>query len=145
MFKDTITVFNFHEHTRLWYPSIIEYADVKSVLSKTSTQNAGTTNNDATAFLIHCSADKIIKCKHTQKQYLKPKEYSESGNPDKYITFNPEQDFIVVGEWDNTDAISDSDFSNGLYNAVNNKFDDVCLICSVAYFGLLPHFEIEGK
>ena len=145
MFDNTITLFNFHEPTNMWYPSIISNANLTELTQKNNTAS-GMRNGDTVEILINCNADKSIQTKDGLKGYTSPKEYNCCNEPDRFITFNPDKDFIYHGEWADSSPISDdNDFDSGFYQSVNADYDGVYKINSVAFLGLIPHFEIGGK
>ena len=146
MYNDTLTLFNYHKKTGFWYPSVISGVDVKEIHSSDLTTR-GTNNGDAVEVLINCTTDKIVVCKDgAEKCYTKAKAYHKINNPESYITFDTEQDFFFVGEWDDLSPISDDDgFDSGIYQQLNDELDGVYKITSASYFSLIPHFEIGGK
>lgn len=144
MFQSTITVFNYHKRTGLWYPSIIPYVDLIAAKASTRTTD-GVNNADAVDILINCTAAKAITTSAGRKSYTGPKEYAGSTAPARCITFTPEQDFIFDGKWSDLTPIDDEDYDEGLYHALNAAHDGVYMISSAAFYSLLPHFEIGGR
>ena len=59
MYQNTVTVFNYHEKSGMWYPSVIKGADL-IVNKSSSATTAGKNNADTVDVIIHCSADKQI-------------------------------------------------------------------------------------
>ena len=59
--------------------------------------------------------------------------------------FAPECDFIFAGAWPDTEPLTDDDYDEGLYHALNAERDGIYLISSAGFYGLLPHFEIGGR
>ena len=144
MFQSTITVFNYHKQTGLWYPSVISGADL--IATKASTRATdGVNNADAVDILINCTAAKVITTSAGGKSYTGPKEYAGCADPASCITFTPEQDFIFDGAWADLTPIDDEDYDEGLYHALNAAHDGIYMISSAAFYGLLPHFEIGGR
>lgn len=145
MYDKTITLFNYHEDTALWYPSIIENAEVFKTTASSNT-TTGTANADVVEILINCNSDKSIKTKAGVKGYLSPKAYQKCDAPEEYITFSPDKDFIYCDEWPDTEPVSDDEcFDSGFYQKVNTEYDEVYKINSAASYGLIPHFEIGGS
>ena len=144
MYQNTITVFNFHEDSAAWYPSVIKGADLAETKSSSST-TTGKNNADTVGVIVHCSGDKQITTTAGAKSYTGPKEYARCKNPAERITFKPECDFIYDGEWPDLAPISDEGYDSGLYHAINDTYDGVYMITSAVFFGLLPHFEIGGR
>lgn len=144
MYDKTLTLFNYHEGTALWYPSVIEGTDFIEVTAD-SNSAAGNKNADTVEILINAAADKSITTKAGVKGYLSPKKYAMCENPGEYITFSPKKDFIYSGEWPSVAPVSDDeDFDSGFYQRVNAEHDGVYKINSAAFYSLLPHFEIGG-
>ena len=144
MYQNTITVFNFHEDSAAWYPSVIKGADLTETKSSGST-TTGKNNADTVDVIVHCSGDKQITTTAGAKSYTGPKEYAKCKNPAERITFKPECDFIYDGEWPDLTPISDEGYDSGLYHAMNDAYDGVYMVTSAVFFGLLPHFEIGGR
>ncbi len=148
MHDKTITLFN-HYKSRLgdmWYPTVIRGVnlnmDKAAIMAK-----YGTESNDKAILNIHYqTAEGQIMV--GGKPYLPPKEWSNQTN-DKLpesITFasGKDFDFFMLGEYPTTEPISDDDYIDGFYNHVNDKYDYVFAITSVAQYSVIPHFEIMG-
>ena len=144
MYQNTITIFNYHAGSGMWYPSVVEGADLIVNKSSTST-TAGKNNADSVDIIVHCSAEKVITTTAGAKSYTGPKEYAKCENPAERITFKPECDFIYDGIWPELAPISDDGYDSGLYHALNDEHDGIYMISSAAFYGLLPHFEIGGR
>lgn len=144
MYQSTVTIFNFHAASGLWYPSVIH--DVDLIASKSSAATAeGRNNADTVEVIVHCSADRSITTTEGLKSYTWPKEYAKCNNPTERITFTPEHDFIYDGEWPELVPISDDQYDSGLYHAMNDEYDGIYMINSAVFYGLIPHFEIGGR
>lgn len=144
MYRNTITVFNYHAASGLWYPSVIENVDLIASKASSST-TTGKTNADGVDIIIHCTPEKVITTTAGRKSYTGPKEYANCANPAERITFTPESDFIYDGVWPELAPVDDVGYDSSLYHTMNDKYDGVYMIASAAYFGLLPHFEIGGR
>lgn len=145
MYQNTITLFNFHEATGLWYPSVFTGVDLGVNNSSRSTKD-GKNNGDAVSVIIHCTADKTFTTADgTEKSYTGAKAYAKCENPTACITFKPECDFIYEGAWPDLEPLREEDYESGLYHALNDEHDGVYMISSAAYYGLLSHFEIGGR
>ncbi|MCM1545246.1 MAG: hypothetical protein NC110_08105 [Ruminococcus sp.] len=144
MYRNTITVFNYHALTETWYPTVIHNTDLLGVKSSNST-NHGKTNGDTVEILINCDSCKKIQTQFGLKKYIGPKAYAKCQYPDDYVTFKPECDFIFDGVWEDTATYDENDYESGLYHHMNNEHDGIYMITSAAYFGLIPHFEIGGR
>lgn len=144
MFQNTVTVFNFHKQTGLWYLSVISGADL--IASKASNRTTdGINSADIVDILINCTNAKAITTSAGVKSYTGPKEYASCADPVSRITFAPEQDFIFDGAWADLTPIDDEDYDEGLYHALNAAHDGIYMISSATFYGLLPHFEIGGR
>lgn len=144
MYQNTITLFNFHAATGLWYPSVISGADLIAS-SANAEMKEGTGNKDAVEVIIHCTADKCILTSQGVKSYESAKNYAKCDNPSGCITFKPEKDFIYDGLWSDLSPMNGENYDSGLYNELNTSYDGVYMISSAAFYGLLPHFEIGGR
>ena len=131
VYRDTITVFNYHAATGRWFPSVISGADLLTTKANSAT-TAGGNNADAVDIIVHCTADKRVLTGAGMKSYTGPKEYARCDNPAQHITFAPECDFIFAGAWPDAEPL-------------NAERDGIYLISSAGFYGLLPHFEIGGR
>ena len=148
MFSDVVTVFN-HYKSRLgdmWYPTVIRNAnlliDKAAIVAK-----YGAESKDAAMLSIHYhKEDGQIMI--DGKPYLPPKEWERQTN-DKLadsltFTSGTDFDFFMLGEYPTTEPIADDDYVDGFYNHVNDEYDYVFAITSVAKYTAIPHFEIMG-
>jgi len=144
IFQDVITVFNYHKPTGLWYPTVIQEAHVLAV--KASTHGTDGYNN-ADSVEVHITSNKAqnVSTPDGNKSYTAPKEYAGTNHPEEYVTFTAETDFFYVGRYDDLTPVDDDDYDEGFYHAMNRDHDDVYMISSAAYFGLIPHFELGGR
>lgn len=138
MYDSIITVFNFHEKTETWRTTVFEGVSLYEVSAETATRDSGKTNSDTVDLIIPTQADVICR-------YTGSKAYANMDDPQGFFTFKAESDFFVVGNHFSLEPISDDDYDEGLYHHLNNTQDGVYMITSVAFFGLLPHFEIGGR
>lgn len=144
VYRDTITVFNYHAATGRWFPSVISGADLLTTKANSAT-TVGGNNADAVDIIVHCTADKRVPTGAGMKSYTGPKGYARCDNPAQHITFAPECDFIFAGAWPDAEPLTDDDYDEGLYHALNAERDGIYLISSAGFYGLLPHFEIGGR
>ena len=145
MYRDKITLYNYHTGTAMWYPSVIEGVDLGSVRAATATASADVTNADTVEVLIPCGRDKTVCTAAGTKRYAGPKEYAACETPAQSVTFRPECDFFLEGEPEDLTPVSDEDYESGFYHAMNEERDGVYMITSASFYGLLPHFEIGGR
>ena len=149
MYNDTITLFNRYVNREgdTWYPTIIRGVNLNidraAIVAKYGAQSA-----DSVVLNIRYSfsSDKKIVA---DKPYLPPKEWSELPNDELggSITFagGTLYDFFYVGEWNNTEPISDREYPKGFYAYMNEEYDNVFAVSSVGLYTVIPHFEILGK
>ena len=153
MYSDTVTVFNRYVDSfknTVWYPSVIKGVNL-NIDKAAIVAKYGAESKDNAVLNIHYQAvDRQIFI--DGKPYLPPKEWDRQTN-DKLtetITFasgsSDEFDFFMLGEYPTVEPIQDSDFdiNNGFYNYVNDEYDFVFAITSVAQYSAIPHFEIMG-
>lgn len=175
VYGHTITVFNYHEQTKAWYTSVFTGVSLYASDSRNATRDSGKVNASAVDVIIHVNqgreaetliyepnvlvdeAGNIITAEDdnalnyqepdTQKvkKYTGPKAYAKLADPSGYFTFRPETDFFAAGNYASEVPISDDDYENGLYNAMNDAMDGVYMITSATFYSLIPHFEIGGK
>lgn len=169
MHDRTITVFN--HHGGVWYPHVIRNADLIATESKGHTAMFDQTNADSVEIIVrfrkargrvvdsegNAIVDRFknvlvwgapftaIETDAGAKRYLRPKEYGACADPADCITFTPETDFILDGEWPDAAPIPDSDYENGLYDYMNAERDGVYMLTHATQYRLLPHFEIGGR
>lgn len=144
MYQNTITLFNFHKKTGVWYPSVISGVDLIASKANNATKE-GTVNGDTVEIIIHCNKEKAIKTSEGLKSYTGAKAYAVCDNPSNCITFTPECDFIYDGVWPDLSPVIDDDSDSGLYHDMNEIKDGVYMITSAVFYSLLPHFEIGGR
>ena len=149
MFTDTITVFNSYVDSLknvTWYPTVIH--GVNLLIDKAAiVAKYGAESKDNALLNIHyqtVNGQIMID----GKLYLPPKEWERQTN-DKLaesITFTSgtDFDFFMLGEYPTTNPIADDDYVDGFYNHVNDEYDYVFAVTSVAKYTAIPHFEIMG-
>lgn len=143
MYDSTITVFNLHKG--LWLPRVIHDVDIGAASGSNATALNGTTNADTAIVLIPSNANKDITANGQRMIYAAPKKFAALENVENVITFQPQTDFIIIGEYESVKPVVDDDFESGFYDAVNGERDGVYQITSVEYYSLIPHFEIGAK
>ena len=141
MFTDTITLFNLNHG--LWFPHIIRGVDAVGIIdgAKATALN-GTTKTDSGTILIQTSTSRVINADHSLKPYVSPKAYAVLESGVDVITFQPQTDFIMLGEYESTEPILDDDFDSGFYDEINSSHDNIFQIVSAVFYSLIPHFEI---
>lgn len=140
MHDQTITLYNYHEPTKLWYTTVFEGVQLTATRAGNATMH-GITDGDSVNIIIPAAADKTADT----RQYIGPKAYAARDAPGEYFTFWPEHDFVVVGNCPLEQPVSEDDYDNGLYHEMNHGQDEVYMITSASFYGLIPHFEVEGR
>lgn len=148
MYSEKITLFN-HYKSRLgdmWYPTVID--GVNLLIDKAAiVAKYGAESKDNAILNIHYQTinNQIIV---SGKPYLPPKEWERQTNDklSESITFTSgtDFDFFMLGEYENIEPIADDDFYDGFYNYINDNYDYVFAVTSVAKYTAIPHFEIMG-
>lgn len=149
MFADTVTLFNFHEKSGKWFPTVLSGVDLQ-VDSGAKLSSPGTVDSaDTVTLLIHSKSDKSVAVGtgevKTRKSYLGPKAYAQCENPEVHFTFKTECDFFCEGEWPTSEPIVDDDYDSGFYDEVNKERDGVYAVKNSAFLQLIPHFEVGGR
>lgn len=140
MYDQTITLFNYRQEDNCWRTALFHGVNVIEPRASTATTQ-GTNNGDAVEIILHCS--KGMKAEGLQ--YISPKAYQAMEDVSECFTLTPEKDFIAIGEHTSDEPVSEDDYGEGLYQAMNDLYDGVYMISSATWFSLLPHFEIGGK
>lgn len=148
MYQDTVTIFN-HYESRLgdmWYPTVIHgvnfQADKAAITAK-----YGFESNDKAVLGVHYErvGGQIFI---DGKQYLPPKEWELQTNDklSESVTFASGEngDFYMLGDFGSVEPVLDQDYTDGFFNYMNDSYDFVFAITSVAQYSVIPHFEIMG-
>lgn len=173
MFRDVVTVFNFHEPTGFWHTTVFKNCDLRESKAGKRSAGSGDVNESKITLLINVRQNKSahtiiyepnrivdnlgngllsgdrVMLSYTDpdtdegKRYAGPKAYNRLKDPGGFFTFNPAYDFMAAGNFFSP-PIKDDDYDEGLYHAMNQAQDEVYKIVSAAFFGLIPHFEIGG-
>lgn len=148
MYSDKITLFN-HYKSRLgdmWYPTVIDGVNLLIDKAAIVAKYGAESKDNAVLNIVYQSIDGVIMV--NEKPYLPPKEWEQLTNDklSEYITFTSgtDFDFFMLGEFPTTNPIADNDFIDGFYNYINDKYDYVFAVTSVAKYTAIPHFEIMG-
>ena len=142
MYDTTLTLFNYHKGTNLWYTTVFHGADVIAAEAADSSAR-GIQSKDGVEIIIRTNALQVAVTPTGEKQYYTPKAYGNCGTPESSFTFTPETDFVMVGDFGASEPLED-DEDCGLYHRMNDTHDGVYLIHTATYYSLLPHFEIGG-
>lgn len=148
MYDKTITLFN-HYKSRLgdmWYPTVIECVNLLIDKAAIVAKYGAESKDNAILNIHYQTADGQIMV--DGKPYLPPKEWERQTNNKlaDSITFasGTEFDFFMLGEYPTREPIADDDYVDGFYNHVNDEYDYVFAVTSVAKYTAIPHFEIMG-
>ena len=141
MMRDqTITLYNYHEPSGLWYTTVFEGVQLAAASASSATTH-GNNGGDSVSIIIPAAADKTA----ASRQYIGPKAYAARDAPGECFTFWPEHDFVVVGSCPLEQPVSEDDYDNGLYHEMNHGQDEVYIVTSASFYGLIPNFEVEGR
>ena len=150
MYQETITLFN-HYKSRLgdmWYPTVLHgvnlNVDKAAIVAKYGAESKDNAVLNVRSYTVRGQV--FVD----GKPYLPPKEWERQTNDklSETLTFSSGKDFdfFMVGEYNGTEPIADDDYSyaDGFYNYINENYDYVFSITSVAQYTVIPHFEIMG-
>lgn len=148
MYSDTITLFNRYESRLgdMWYPTVIKGVNLNIDKAAIIAKYGAESKDNAVLNIRYKVADgKVVIA---DKVYLPPKEWDRQTN-DKLaesltFTSGKDFDFFMLGEYESTEPIADDDYIDGFYNYMNDNYDYVFAITSVAQYSVIPHFEIMG-
>ena len=136
VYKDTVTLFNRTSDGR-WIPTVLKGVNLNmdraSIVAKYGEQA-----KDSAVLNIPYTGDKII----AGKPWKPPKEWE--GADSVTLRSGNEFDFFWLGEWTEGE-VSDSDYKGGFYQYMNKTHDYVFAVSSVAWFTVIPHFEVVGR
>ena len=148
MYCGTITLFN-HYKSRLgdmWYPTVIHGVNIQIDKAAIIAKYGAESKDNAILNVRYHIVDSNTMVGN--KPYFPPKEWERQTNDklSETITFTSgvDFDFFMLGEYPTTNPIADDDYIDGFYNYVNDEYDFVFAITSVAEYSVIPHFEIMG-
>ena len=148
MYSDKITLFNRYESRLgdMWYPTVIDGANLLIDKAAIMAKYGAESKDNAVLNIYYQTVGGQIMV--DGKPYLPPKEWERQTNDllPKSITFTSGAnfDFFMLGEYPTTKPIADDDYLDGFYNYVNDEYDFVFAITSVAQYSAIPHFELLG-
>lgn len=148
MYGDTITLFcrkMDKQKDITWYPYILHGVNL-NIDAAAIAAKYGAESQDSVALNIRC-INQNGEIMIGDKQWLPPKEWQKA-EPTNALTFTSGQefDFFYAGEWTDEMPVDDAAFGiDGFYDYMNAKYDYVYAITSVAYYSVIPHFEIMAK
>ena len=145
MYRDTVTLFNRH-HTRegdTWLPTVLQDVDL-NIDKAAIAAKYGTSSQDKALLHVKYSGSRVCG-----KPWLSPKEWAAQ-EPEALassLTFadGEDFDFFYAGEWQGAKPVLDDEYPDGFYDYMNQRYDFVFAVSSVAKYTVIPHFEITGK
>ena len=150
IYKDIVTLFCQYKDQRkniTWYPSVLRNVNLNLDKAAIIAKYGAESKDNAVLNVRYRIVDgnKMIG----DKIWLPPKEWDRQTNDflPGSLTFadGQEFDFFYVGEWPNENPVNDEEYgADGFYNYVNQYYDYVFAITSVAQYSVIPHFEIMG-
>lgn len=148
MYSGTVTLFNRYKSRLgdMWYPTVIHGVNIQIDKAAIIAKYGAESKDNAILNVKYHILDNTKMVGN--KPYFPPKEWERQTN-DKLpetITFasGVDFDFFMFGEYPTTEPISDDDYIDGFYDYVNDEYDFVFAITSVAQYSAIPHFEIMG-
>lgn len=148
MYKDTVTIFNRYVDSMgntMWFPHVL--TDVNINIDKAVINSKYGEESKDNAVLNVKFTVKYNKNKVGNLVYLNPKEWERQVNDElpNFITFKGgnDFDFFVVGKYDSEEFIEDE--KGTFFREIQQEYDYVFAVTSVAKYDLISHFEILGK
>lgn len=148
MYSGTVTLFNRYKSRLgdMWYPTVIHGVNIQIDKAAIIAKYGVESKDNAILNVKYHIVDSNVMVGN--KPYFPPKEWERQTN-DKLadsITFTSgtDFDFFMLGEYPTIEPISDDDYIDGFYDYVNDEYDFVFAITSVAQYSAIPHFEIMG-
>lgn len=148
MYKDTVTLFNRYVDSMgntMWFPHVLTNvnfnADKSVIVSK-----YGEESKDNAVLNIKYHLRGLTKMVNG-KPYLNPKDWERKVNDElsNFITFaqGNDFDFFMLGDYGSEEMIKDD--KGTFFRDIQQEYDNVYAITSVAEYTVIPHFEIVGK
>lgn len=148
MYKDTVTLFNRYVDSMgntMWFPHVLTNvnfnADKSVIVSK-----YGEESKDNAVLNIKYHLRGLTKMVNG-KPYLNPKDWERKVNDElsNFITFaqGNEFDFFMLGDYGSEEIIKDD--KGTFFRDIQQEYDNVYAITSVAEYTVIQHFEIVGK
>lgn len=142
MYKSVVTLFNRKPGSRgegsIWLPTVIKGVNLnadKAVI--TAQYGSESTDNAILNVRYKRDGDDVLVA---GKPWMAPKEWDKTEDSLTFAT----GDFFWEGEWSGGIPV-DMDYEGGFYEYMNQTYDYVFMITSVAKFSMIPHFEITGR
>lgn len=151
MYDATVTIFNYYESniSAVWYSHVLSGVHLETdrgqIIKKYGPDS--TDNAELHITYINKSGKKIITdSENRELLWMPPKGWSCQINDElpNTITFGPD-DFFMEGNWTEK-IVDDSNYKEGFYGYMNERYDFVFKISSVGGpYTVIPHFEILAK
>ena len=148
MYSGTVTLFNRYKSRLgdMWYPTIIHGVNIQIDKAAIIAKYGAESKDNAILNVKYHIVDSNVMVGN--KPYFPPKEWDRQTN-DKLpetitVASGVDFDFFMLGEYPTIEPISDDDYIDGFYDYVNDEYDFVFAITSVAQYSAIPHFEIMG-
>ena len=148
MYKDTITLFNRYVDSMgntMWFPHVLTGVNLNVDRSVIVNKYGEQSKDNAVLNVKYHVGDYAVMVGN--KPYLPPKEWKKQVNDDlpKSITFKSgnDFDFFMVGDYGSEEMIEDK--KGTFFREIQQEYDYVFAITSVAEYDLISHFEITGK
>ena len=148
MYKDTVTLFNRDVDSMgntMWFPHVL--TNVNLVIDRAViVSKYGEESNDNAVLNIKYNFENE-KIFINDKEYLMPKEWERQPNDllVDFLTFKSgnEFDFFILGDYGSNEIIMDE--RGTFFREIQEQYDNVFAVTSVAKLSVIPHFEIVGK
>lgn len=148
MYKDTVTLFNRYVDSMgntMWFPHVLTNVNFNADKSVIVSKYGEESKDNAVLNVKYQNVDyKKIIC---GKPYLNPLEWEKQVNDElsKSITFaqGNDFDFFMLGDYGSEEMIKDD--KGTFFRDIQQEYDNVYAITSVAEYTVIPHFEIVGK
>lgn len=148
MYKKTVTLFNRYVDSMgntMWFPHVLKNVNLNTDKAVINSRYGSESKDNAVLNVKYhqVGTKKMIGA----KPYFMPKEWERQVNDElpNCITFKSgnDFDFFMLGNYGSTEPIEDT--KGTFFRELENEYDYVFAITSVAEFGLMEHFEITGK
>lgn len=148
MYKDTVTLFNRYVDSMgntMWFPHVLSNVNLNSDKSVINSKYGEQSKDNAVLNVKYHIAEnkKMIG----EKPYFLPKEWEKQVNDElpKSITFKGgnDFDFFMLGNYGSAEPIEDK--KGTFFREIQQEYDYVFAVTSVAEYSVMKHFEITGK
>lgn len=148
MYKDTVTIFNRYVDSMgntMWFPHVLTDANINIDKAVINSKYGEESKDNAVLNVKYHFRD--FKKMVGEKLYFSPKEWERQVNDElpNCITFKGgnDFDFFMLGNYGSTEPIEDK--KGTFFREIQQEYDYVFAVTSVAKYDLISHFEILGK